>query len=210
MDRATIKDIATRMLQHRSSTGLANMDEFIDLIYGHTLVEAVKSYQRRGAEQITTIAATATYTLSDLWRALDADYAFLGSPVSDRRIPIYTSQERWDSLELPSGDTNPARLLLFYDDPNWVIEVSPVPDDAYTINIPSTFYRAALPAAGTPDNNEAMAVVYGTALHAALIDGLDDIAANAQRGMNTQLSMLNGRAAAERWTPTSLPARRDF
>ena len=211
MDRATIKTIATKMLQNRSTTGPANLDKFIDLIYGHSLVDAVQSFGRRGVEQITTIAATATYTLSDLWRGLDADYAYLpGSASSNRRIPVYTSQEEWDKLAFPPSGVTPQRLLLFYDDPNWVVEVAPVPDDAYVIELPGTFYREPLPAEGTPNENEALAVMYGATMHVAMIDGLSDIASAAQSGFNTQLSLLRTQGAADRWAPRTLPPRRDF
>lgn len=207
MDRASIKALAIRMLQNRSAVPVAYLDEMIDLVYGHTLVDAVPSLARRGVELVPTVPATASYVLSDEWRALDADYAYRDDGT---KIPVYTSQEQWLLQEAPPSGTDPVRVLLYYDDPNWYLEVAPTPSGVININLPGTFYRGALPDGGTPNNNEAMAVMYGAAMHVALIAGLEDIVVAAQAGLKTQIGLLQSQYASERAAPTSLPPRRDF
>lgn len=207
MNRTEIKTLVTRMLQNRSAIPAAYIDQILDTVYGHTLVDAVPSFGRRGIELLVTAVGTPTYTLSDEWRALDADYAYLDDGT---RLPIYTSQEQWLRQVEPPADAPPSRLLLFYDDPSWVVEVAPEPASIVNINIPGTFYRGVLPDAGTPNHNESLALVYGTTLHLALMSGLDEIVAAAQSGFNTQLGLLRSQYASERNTPTSLPPRRDF
>lgn len=197
------------MLQNRTSIEPAYFDEIIDLIYGHTLVDAVPSMARRSAAVVNTITPTLIYALPESWRALDSDYAYLSDQT---RIPIFTSQEQWLMRQPPASTTAlPSRMLHYADDAGlWYAEFDAVPLAASVINVPGTFYRGPMPAEGPPNSNEGLAVMYGTVLHIAQMQSLSDIARDAQSGFLTQLGTLKSKYASERNTPSAIPPARDF
>jgi len=208
MDRAAIKALATAMLQNKTSIAAIYFDEILDGFYSHSLVDAVPSMARRGVADVVLTDTVAAYELPETWRALDADYAYLENQI---RVPVYTSQEAWLKQQVPAAAANPSRVLLYSIDSGWLVEVSPVPSATGAhLFIPGTFYRGALPAEGTPNFNEALALVYGLTLHIATEQSLSDIKADAQAGLLTQLGLLRSQYASERFAPTSLPPARDF
>lgn len=208
MDRATIKALAISMLQNRTAVQPAHIDAILDSVFSHLLVDECEQLARRGVEVVVTVNGQAQYTLDATFRSLDADYAYLDS---GERLTLYNSREAWLQLGQQTGST-PTRVLLFYDssDARWKVLLSPTPSSVININIPATFYRGVVPAE-VPDLNEAMALVFGTAMQIALISALDDIVTAAQAGLKTMVGqMKTARVASDRFLPNQLPPRRDF
>jgi len=198
----------TRRMAGDASSGL-DVDEIkghIQRVYRFEIPDQVSDCARRGTVTWSTVASQAEYDL-------DTHTGLKGVVIAPRRpvrldpieMWLTTDEDRfwatWEETDLTEG--SPTDILHR----GRTLVLRPVPDAVYSILMPASMYRAAMPTAGLEYEPEALACAAGAAMQIAADLGEHAVAADAGSMYEARILELKTRSAS---ASRSRPQLRSF
>jgi hypothetical protein len=172
MTRTQILALVNRALGQPPGTLDDVANPFVDYVYGFSIPDRLAGLGTRGEVELVITSAGYSYDLKSLKPEVRAVYrpVTIGGDVLD----YYDDAKLfWDVYDRalttpgePSGVLVEGRVLTF----------GPKPDADYTVIIPCSKYREAVPVAGIANLTEAFAVINGAARELARFRGQESVA----------------------------------